>query len=603
MIDQNKVMFRRSLLLAALLPIAALACADRVPSSPVREPAPARAPAEVGSRAPVVVGIVVDQLSAWVAEERLPLLPKDGGFAWLRREGTWAKRLRLPYAVTDTAPGHASLHTGKVPAESGIWGNELPDATKPGRVSFLRDGETRMLTPDGPRDAHGSSAKRLRVDTVADRLRAARPDALVVTISLKDRGAILPGGKHPSVALWFDVGAGTFVTSTAFASTFPKWAAPIAGPRAVEEARSSAWTPSDVGWLERNVGMKDDAAGEGDLDGFGTTFPHVAKSSAAFRASPAGDKVILDLALAALAAEYDANRPTLLLLSLSTTDIVGHVFGPDSWEAWDQLRKLDAALGDFFRELQRRLGDFSVVLAADHGNSSMPEVVRARRPATCDGPTAPAADPYERPICTVGSRIEPDAIQTELRAEATKVLGKGSWIFGVADPYVFLSTQALALDPARRALLDGAVRSVFDRRKAAIAEVLDVRVLEKRCPEILSKARGIPERALPGDDVLTLVCRSWSPNAGAGDYYMVPRLGSFFESDIVPGKGAGHGGPGLYDRTVPLIVRAKGAVDANTVISEPVDFTAYSRLLGALLGLDAAKPREILAGLRAVPAK
>src|SRR5262245_29078282 len=39
--------------------------------------------------APFAIAFVVDQLSAWVAEERFPLLPETGGFARLRREGTW----------------------------------------------------------------------------------------------------------------------------------------------------------------------------------------------------------------------------------------------------------------------------------------------------------------------------------------------------------------------------------------------------------------------------------------------------------------------------------------------------------------------------------
>lgn len=550
------------------------------------------------SRAPVVVAIVVDQLSAWVAEERLPLLPGDGGFARLRREGTWVKALRLPYAATDTAPGHASLHTGRTPDESGIWGNEIPDASGK-RVTFLRDPSTKLVVPEGVLASPGSSAARLRVETVADRLRRARPDALVVSASLKDRGAIMPAGKRPSVALWFEPALGTFATSTAFASSFPRWAAPIVGPPAIDRARAAAWTPSDPAWLARHVGFDDAAPGEGDLDGLGTVFPHVARTSAAFRALPATDALLFELALAAVAAEHDPKKPTLLLLSLSASDVVGHVFGPDSWEAWDHLHKLDAALGRFLDALERRVGDVSVVLAADHGNSSMPEVVRARRPPACDGPEPPV-DPYERPICAAGVRIEPNELQRELKAEAEKALGaRAPWILGVADPYVFLTEEGRALPAAKRAALDGAIRRVFARRKSSVAELHDVRELARACPETLARARGAPDRARPGEDILTLVCRSWSADAGAGDFYMVPRNGSVFDGEVVPGKGASHGGPYLHDRTVPLLVHARGAVDAGVIVTDPVDFTAYSRLVGALLGLDAEPPRAILASLRA----
>ncbi|MBX3211582.1 MAG: alkaline phosphatase family protein [Labilithrix sp.] len=594
---------KRCLLLAALVACggaepAAVSAPRVVSGGGAPDAAPPGPAGDAAPRAPVVVAIVVDQLSAWVAEERLPLLPGDGGFAQLRREGTWAKALRLPYASTDTAPGHASLHTGRTPAESGIWGNELPEPSGR-RVTFLRDAATKLVVPDGVLASPGSSAARLRVETVADRLRRAHPDALVVSVSLKDRGAIMPAGKQPSVAIWFESALGTFATSTAFASSFPQWAEPLAGPRAIERARAAPWTPSDPAWLARHAGEGDAGPGEGDLDGLGTVFPHVARTNAAFRAMPATDALLFELALAAASAEHDPKKPTLLLLSLSASDVIGHVFGPDSWEAWDHLYKLDAALGRFLAALERRVGDVSVVLSADHGNSSMPEVVRARRPPACDGP-APPVDPYERPACTSGVRITPHELQRELKAEADKALGtRAPWILGVAAPYVFLTEEGRALPEPKRATLDAAIRRVFARRKGAVAEIHDVRTLARTCPETLARARGVPDRARPGEDILTLVCRSWSPGSGAGDFYMVPRSGSYFDGELVAGKGASHGGPYLHDRTVPLLVRAPGAVDAGAVIADPVDFTAYSRILGALLGLDAEPPRVVLASLRA----
>src|SRR5687767_12642261 len=89
---------------------AAAAC-----GSPEAPPAAQRAP-----RPPVLVTVVVDQLPAWAAIERLPQLPEDGGFARLRREGTWAHDVRYAHALTHTGPGHAALYTGRPPVESGV---------------------------------------------------------------------------------------------------------------------------------------------------------------------------------------------------------------------------------------------------------------------------------------------------------------------------------------------------------------------------------------------------------------------------------------------------------------------------------------------------
>lgn len=544
-------------------------------------------------RQPFVVALVVDQLSAWVAVSRWPELPKDGGFARLIREGTWVKTMRYPYAVTDTAPGHTSLHTGKLPAESGIFGNEIPDVSG-NRVTVLRDDTVKPVVSGGPRPGSGSSAARLRVDTVADRLRAAHPDALIVSVSVKDRGAIIPGGKHPSHVLWFDSSLDSFVSSTAFTETYPKWALGVGDTKAVVAARSKPWELTDAAWVKAHAATSDNSPGEGDLDGLGKTFPHVAKTAASFRALPAGDTMIAKLGLAAIEAEYDPSRPTLLLLSMSASDIIGHVYGPDSWEAWDHLRKLDATLGELFDALDRRVGaPVSVLLSADHGNISMPEVSPASAGVKC------GADPYERP-CVLGVRLGPNALRDELIAAAKVTLGAGRWIGGLADPYVFLTPAARALPEERRALLDKTIRTTLTKH-SGVSQVLDVRDLAKQCPPQLAHARGAPDRARVGEDVLTLVCRSWAEGVGAGDYYVLTHPGSFFDGELVIGKGTSHGTPYPYDRTVSMLVRAPGLVDSGVAIDDPVDFTAYSALEAALAGVDARAPRDILDALTARP--
>lgn len=541
-------------------------------------------------REPFVVAIVVDQLSAWVADERLPLLPPDGFFARLAREGTWVHAMRYPYAQTDTGPGHAALHTGRVPAESGIVLNELPVEKSMKRMSVFRDESTKLVGPDGVRDRAGSSAARLLVPTVADRLRAARPDARVLSVSLKDRAALLPAGKKPSHAIWFDATEGSFVTSTAIEASFPAWAAPSGDARAIAQARAKTWTPLDAAWLAAHAG-KDDAPGEGDLDGFGTTFPHVAKSNASFRATPAADEAILSIALAGVAAEHDPKKPFLLLLSMSTSDVIGHLFGPSSWEAWDQLRRLDAALSRFLDALEAKVGRVDVVLSGDHGNLAMPEA-RVPYPSSC-------VDPLERPLCKGGARLMPEKLRDDIEDAVDGVLGAGDWIAGVSDGYVFLTSAARALDADAQKKLYGAMLEALMRGHGKeIQAVIDTRDLARTCPEVIAKARKAPDRARAGEDMLTLVCRSFRADAGGGELYIVPKHGSFFDGEIVPGKGSSHGTPFLHDRTVPLLVRGRGA-DAGSTMEDPVDFTAYSEIEASFLGLSKRPPREIIDLLRA----
>lgn len=540
----------------------------------------ASTPAPPARREPVVVAIIVDQLSSWVAESRLPKLPREanGGFTRLIKEGTWVKRLTYPYAVTDTAPGHAALHTGRLPSESGLFSNELPDPNGPRRISVLRDPTTKVVTARGVKDAPGSSPAKLLVPTVADRLRAARPDALIVSVSLKDRGAIVPAGKKPTHALWFDTPEGAFVTSTAFATTYPAWAKEWGDADAIVKMRQKPWEPFDADWLQRSATVPDDAPGEGDLEELGTTFPHPIKSSAAFRATPASDQAIILLAAGAVGAEWRPDRPTLILLSFTANDVVGHVYGPDSWEAWDLLLQLDRSLGVFIKNLESKVGPVSVMLSADHGNIPMPEATKSRA-QIC-------------PDCKTGERLSPQAVGAEIRAVLTKTMpgvDPKTLVAGLADPYVFLTPEARALPPAKLAIVDKAVRDVLVKHKG-IAQVLDWKTLEAKCPAALAKG---------GEDDLTLVCRGWSkgnPNdTGAGDYYVVIARGSFFEAEMTIGKGTSHGTPYLFDREVPLFVRTADRANAATVIEERVDFAAYSAIEASLLGLDPRSPKDILA--------
>lgn len=547
---------------------------------------PARSAPPLSTKAPVVVALVVDQLSAWVAEERVPELPPDGFFARMMREGTWVKRMRYPYALTDTAPGHASLHTGRTPNETRILVNHNPDEKTGVRRSYYRDPRTKLVTPAGTTEEIGSSAHPLARPTVADALRAKHPKAKIISVSLKDRAALIPAGRSADHALWYDAGADSFVTSTGIEPSFPAWAKPIGDRAAIAKARAVGWDLLDRDWVMAHAG-RDDAPGEGDVQGLGTTFPHRVPGPWAFRATPLSDPMLLDLALAGARAERDPKEPLLLLVSLSASDIIGHTFGPSSWEAWDHLRRLDRELARFLRELEALAGPARVLLSADHGNSPMPEA----RPGCREGEHADRD--FDRP-CRDGHRILPDRLREELREEATKVLGSPDAIAGVSDGYVFLSRAGRALAPPERAKVDQLVRRVLmEKHEGAVHAIHDVRELAERCPEVLRSGPGIPERARRDLDLLLQVCLSWAPDGGAGDYFVVPAHGSFFDGEIAPDHGASHGTPWLYDRTVPLFVRGPG-VTAGATISEPVDFVVYHDLEGAFLDLPGRRTPAVI---------
>jgi hypothetical protein len=416
--------------------------------------------------------------------------------------------------------------------------------------------------------------KALRVETVADRLRAEAPSATIVSLSLKERAALLGGGRRPSSALWIDLGVGRFATSSAVASAFPDWARAIVGPEFLRPLLDKPWTCLDREFCSR-AATPDEQVGEGDLGGYGIVFPHLLGRStdpaAAFRASPLADDVLLSLALAGLK-NAPADQPVFLVLSLSANDYIGHIFGPDSWEAWDELRRLDAALGGFFAELDRRYGanGWSAVLTSDHGGTTLPEAgMQASSRPWCRPGAAP--DRWERG-CGPAFRLVEDDLRDELKTAAVAAMGTGDWIEGVAEPYVFLGPDARRLDQVRRGVLMRALKKPL-ASNPAIDRVFDVRTMPSACPPAADES------------VDALICRSIAPQT-RGDLYLLARRGSFFDANYVTGSGSSHGAPYLYDRAVPLFVRAPGRMRAGQVVRSPVAVPAFARLLATLLGIE-----------------
>jgi hypothetical protein len=141
-----------------------------------------------------VLLIVVDQFR-YDYLERFGDLFAPNGLRRLLREGASWTQSNYDHMPTYTAPGHGTMMTGAYPAESGIIGNEWLDRATGLRITSVSDDTTRLLG-DNP-NANGSSPRRLVSSTVGDELRLATTDrSKVIGISVKDRSAILPAGRH-----------------------------------------------------------------------------------------------------------------------------------------------------------------------------------------------------------------------------------------------------------------------------------------------------------------------------------------------------------------------------------------------------------------------
>lgn len=565
-------------------------------ATPGVAPPQPRVPAPAKRRA--VAAVVVDQLGAWVLEMHAAQWagkkvgePGCHGFCRLMREGTFYPRMEYAHAITDTAPGHATLFTGVPPREHGVAQNErtLLDPTRTNglrAIGVLVDEREHLVGKDGPTELSGPSLAMLRVPTVADQLRQADPDACIVSVSLKDRAALFGGGRSPTVTAFYDAALASFVTSTAFARRLPSEAAL---GFAAGDLQARVWTPRDPGWLRAHALTADDQPGEGDYHGLGTTFPHPLAGkpggtspgpAAAYRMTPFGDEDVRTVGRQSLAL-CKRSATTLVSLSFSSHDYVTHTFGAHSWEAWDEFDRLDRTLEGWLADLDGEFGadGWSLVLSADHGSTPLPELTLAKRPWCAAG----APNPWDLP-CAAGVRLDSGALFRKLEDRAARELGPGPWVGAVTDPRIVLSPRARQLPPTQRARLVEALAAELVAT-GGVERVIDL-------TEPMAACGAEPLGADAADLIRRTVCFSEPPPREAdggplGDLYVVVKKGSFFDAGYVLGRGVSHGSPWLYDRAVPLLVRAGRGGPRNEVRPEPTSYRLYAHTLRHWLGLPA----------------
>src|SRR5438552_2148949 len=311
----------------------------------------------------LVVVITVDQLRPDGLDGFRPQL--TGGLRLLVREGAVFRDAYQDHAVTETAPGHSTILSGRWPAHTGIIANTVGvlDSTAP------------LIGLAGP----GASPARFRGTEFFDWLQAAEPDARALSVSRKDRGAILPIGRAKQSVYWYQ--SGYFTTSRYYGDSLPAWVRAFNARRLPFEEAGAVW---NLLLPARDYPEPDSVPYENGGTGF--MFPHhlpadSAQAAVALAGIPTMDSLTLAFALEGTRALRLGGRGAtdLLAVSLSTTDAIGHAFGPDSREIHDQILRLDRYLGTFLQQLFVRYGtgNVLVVLTADHGVTPYPERSRA----------------------------------------------------------------------------------------------------------------------------------------------------------------------------------------------------------------------------------
>jgi hypothetical protein len=517
-----------------------------------------------GDRPRLAVLLIFDQLRGDYLERWHDLLG-DGGFRRLASEGAWYRNCHYPYADTYTGPGHASVATGCSPSRHGIVGNEWWDRTRHELVNCV-EGERYNTVPPRPpqrsKKPRGVTPENLLAPTVADALAdATGGKGRAVSLSLKDRSAVLPGGQRPSACYWFDTTTGRFETSTYYRDAPHQWVAGLNDAHVADHWFGAPWERlrPELDYARRSG--PDDVAGEGMAPLLGRTFPHrvggvpwtagASYYNALFN-SPFGNELLLDVVRRAVH-RMDLGRgtsPDLLCVSFSSNDAVGHVWGPDSQEVLDTFLRTDIVLGEFLEFLDERVGKgrYTVVVTADHGVCPLPEVSRAR-----------GLEAWRLDMRLLQRRAE-DYLRDKFGGDSRE-----RWVEGRSEGWFWLDLSTLARHGVAQAEAEKELAGWF-RTQRGIQTALTR-------SQLLHGTRD--------DPLFNSVRRSFFPER-CGDVVVIQQPYS-----IVWGQSTGttHGTPHSYDTHVPLLVAGPGVrPGARTT---PVSPLSAAAILSEALGIRA----------------
>jgi arylsulfatase A-like enzyme len=489
----------------------------------------------------LVVGVIVDQM-------RFDFLDKyeahfgEGGFKRLMREGYSFENTHINYVPTVTAAGHASIYTGVTPKVHGIIENSWYERESKSMVSNVGDPSVRLIGALGEA-APGYSPARLVTSTISDHLRKETGSkGKVISVSLKDRGAILPGGKNANAAYWQDweSSPGYFVSSSYYMEELPSWVVNFNKKGLPDKYLRKTWKTL-LPLEEYTASAPDDNPHEGILRGKETpTFPYDLKAMGdlyegdpsfyqVLWVTPFGNTITREFAVEALKSE-DLGKDEItdmLLLSFSTPDVAGHTFGPQSVEVQDIYLRLDLEIQELLNTLDKEVGsgNYVLFLTSDHGAQPVVSYQLAQgKPA--------------------GLAVIPKFNQ-DLSFNLSQTYGAFEWIS-------FFGNNQIYLD-----------HNLIEEKDQSLAK------MRQSVADFMKKQPGV-RFALTPDELQTqgdttgmveMVNRGYYPDR-SGDVILVYEYGIMptydYRTPATKVRGANHGSGYEYDTHVPMVWYGKG---------------------------------------------
>jgi predicted AlkP superfamily pyrophosphatase or phosphodiesterase len=520
----------------------------------------------------LVLQIVVDQLRG-----DLPLryLDRFGnkGFRLLFEKGTHYDNAHFQHANTETLVGHSVLATGAFPSHHGMVANKwydrekdslayiIEDSRYPVLNSVVRKPESAQINPSKRTErasSNGRSPKAILSSTISDEMVISSGGrSRAFAISVKDRGAI-PLAGHAGKAFWYSKNNGRFVTTSYYYDTYPQWVEAWNAKGMADKYKGTSWNLLH----DRNgymFGSTDDRPYEGDVAGFGRTFPHSYGDGSSkhfytlLTLSPAADELAVNFAKTLIEKEKlgQGDATDYLGISLSSPDYVGHIFGLSSVESEDNLLRVDKALADLLTFVDEKVGlkKTLIILTADHGAPEAPEYMASLGMET--GRINPTKGAVKETV---------EKLQDELELERDLVKA-------YQHPYIYLDKEAI-----REKGLDS----------AEVAWELSTRLATVPGIAAAVPSGDMQQGGLPDTKVNRQIQRNFHPKR-SGDIYLVPEQFWFVHAGTSIPLSAMHGSPWAYDTYVPIVFAGAG-IPAQR-ISRRVHPVDIAPTIAAILGI------------------
>lgn len=555
---------RAALQSASLLATAALILSSALPSS-----------AQEKKKPRLVLQITVDQLRGDLPH-RFYSEFGEGGFRYLYERGVVYEDAFHRHANTETIVGHTTLATGADPATHGMVANVWLDR-ETGKLTYnVQDPRYPLLSKGAGVDkeseidptqrlatSEGRSPAPIMVSTFSDELALSNAGkSRIFGVSVKDRGAI-PMAGHAGKAFWFSKATGEFVTSTYYYKDYPTWVKDWNAKRIASSYAGKSWELLHDRTTYQ-FGDRDDMPYETNFPGYGRVFPHpFGKSDSKYfttllTVSPVGDDLTLSFAEALIDGEKlgQNGNTDYLSISFSSTDYVGHLFGPSSLESEDNLLRLDRTLAQLFKFVDQKVGlaNTVIVLSADHGAAEIPGYLSEF------GIDAK----YFKP-----DALDPKTLEKQPAIESVKKkfgIDK-ELIQSYFQPYLYLNHDVLRERGLNQAEVERAV--------AVELEKLDGVWLAL-------PSSALTEGSFPDTPLDQAILRNYNSKR-SGDIYIVFKPGWFINDFDGLTVASVHGSPWRYDKFVPVIFVGPGMVPQR--VFREIETVDVAPTLSAILGI------------------